>query len=163
MASGTGTVSAAEAGAVEIEFRTGVRDKLGYAARWLATGYRRGARVRVLGTADELRQLSQQLWLHEKEGFIAHAFCAPAATLAPGMDNTPIWLGEGDLAGDEPPLLLNLGPGLPANPSAYQRVVEIVSTQRDDEQAGRARWSAYKRQGLEPAHRKPHDDAADEA
>jgi DNA polymerase-3 subunit chi len=163
MASGSDTPDAAQQGPVEIEFRTGVRDKIGYAARWLATGYRRGARVRVVGPAGELTLLSQQLWLHEKEGFIAHAFSAPAASLGPGMDITPIWLGDGALAGEEPPLLLNLGPGLPANPTAYRRVVEIVSTQHDDEQAGRARWSAYKRQGLEPAHRKPHDDAAEDA
>ena len=146
----------------DIEFRTGVRDKLGYTARWLAQAHRRGVRVRVVGDEQDLRTLSQQLWMNEQEGFIPHSLTPPWAEIGPGMGLTPLWLGPGPVPGEPPTLLVNLGHAAPAAIEGYSRVIEIVSSQPEDEQAGRARWVAYKKQGHEPWHRKPHDDASDE-
>jgi DNA polymerase-3 subunit chi len=144
--------------ATAVEFRTGVRDKLGYAARWLAVAYRRGARVRVIGEEADLRRLSQLLWVSDKESFVAHAFCDGLGELVPGLERTPIWLGPGRIAGAEPALLLNVGAPVPEGVASYERVVEVVSTEPADTQAGRERWARYRREGLQPAHRQPQDD-----
>lgn len=148
-----------------VEFRTGVRDKLGYAARWLSTAYQRGARVRVLGEPEDLQRLSDQLWTAEKESFIAHAFAGaagPGDQAGPGLHLTPIWLGAAEIAGQEPALLLNLGVKAAQEPARYERVIEVVASSPQEVQAGRDRWQAYRRLGIEPTHRKPQDDAGTE-
>ena len=146
-----------------VEFRTGVRDKRGYALRWLRLAARRGARVRVLGSPTELQALSQLLWVADKESFLPHAM-AMAGTVpsGQGLQRTPLWLGAGPVAGDEPPLLLNLGQELPTRTQGYERIIDVVSTEEDEVRAGRERWAAYKRLGLSPAHRKSDDEAPGE-
>ena len=136
-----------------IEFRTGVDDPAAYAARWLKVAVARGARVRVLGSPERLQGLDQQLWVADKEGFLPHLRAGPAATRA-GQDLTPIWLGEGLVAGAAPELALSLGGDeLPAQIASYRRIVEIVGTDEAAAQDGRQRWQAYRRAGFEPQHR----------
>jgi DNA polymerase III subunit chi len=150
-----------------VEFRTGVRDKLGYAARWLAVAARQGARVRVWASDVDARQIGQALWTADKEGFIAHLVCPtdPAdggrsgdatqiATVQTWL-RTPIWLGCGAVPAPEPALLLNLSQDLPADVVAYARVIEVVATAPAEEAAGRQRWATYKQRGLTPVHRAP--------
>lgn len=145
--------------AATVEFRTGVRDKRGYALRWLQMAAQRGARVRVLGSPAELQALSQLLWVADKESFLPHALTLGAAPPAgPGLQRTRLWLGAGPVAGDEPRLLLNLGPELPARTQGYERIIDVVSTDEAEVQAGRERWAGYKRLGLNPAHRKSDDE-----
>lgn len=143
-----------------VEFRTGVADPLAYAARWLGMAWQRGARVRVLGAPEELQALDQRLWVADKEGFLPHAFSGPAAR-RPGMERTTIWLGEGDIAGEAPRMLLNLGLECPPAPQDYERVVEVVGQDELRKQAARQRWAQYRRLGLEPSHDSgPADEAA---
>ncbi len=155
-----------------VEFRTGVRDKLGYAARWLAVAVKQGARVRVWAYAADARQLSQALWTADKESFIAHLEC-PAGTSNEGgagaeapagqaqiWTRTPLWLGTGAVPAAEPALLLNLSLDLPADINAYERVIEVVATAPTEEAAGRQRWAAYRQRGLTPVHRAPGGSAA---
>ena len=150
------------AGSTVIEFRTGIRDKLGYVARWLAVAVSRGARVRVLGDARDLQTLSQLLWTSDKESFVPHLLCLPAAHEAgphalPSQPyaRTPVWLGPGRPQTQEPGLLVNLGHAVVQDPGPYQRVVEVVSLNEDDLQAGRRRWAEYRRLGLEPVLHRP--------
>ena len=141
-----------------VEFRTGIRDKLAYAQRWLRMAFERGARVRVLGSEADLRSLSQQLWVVDKESFLAHAWAGTAAAATPGLARTTIWLGAGAVAGPAPELLLNLERALPASWQDCQRIIEVVGVDEAEVQAGRERWAAYRRQGLEPAHRKAEEE-----
>jgi DNA polymerase III subunit chi len=144
-----------------VEFRTGVRDKRGYALRWLQMAAQRGARVRVLGSPTELQALSQLLWVADKESFLPHALTLGAAPLTgQGLERTPVWLGAGPVAGEEPPLLLNLCPELPSRTQGYERIIDVVSADEAEVQAGRERWAGYKRLGLSPAHRKSDDEAS---
>ncbi len=147
--------------ATQIEFRTGIRDPLAYGLRWLHVAHARGARVRVTGPKADLDRLSSQLWIHDKEGFVPHAL-AGSGGFAAGLERTPIWLGEGAIAGQEPPLLLNLGGAIAPEPQGYERIIEVVASQAELAQAGRERWAAYKRLGLEPAHHRG-DAQADSA
>jgi DNA polymerase IIIc chi subunit len=49
-------------------------------------------------------------------------------------------------------VLVNLGADPPEDPSRFERIIEIVSREPDDEQAGRLRWRKYKGRGLEVRH-----------
>ena len=136
-----------------VEFRTGVDDKLAYAVRWLRLAAARGARARVIGPSELLQALDRALWVDLPGDFVPHAWARQAGR-TPGLDRTPLWLGDGALGAPEPGLLLNLGAEIPAELAPYERVIEIVATDPADAQAGRRRWKTYVERGLAPAHRK---------
>ncbi len=152
-----------------VEFRTGIRDKLGYVARWLGVAVDRGARVRVLGDARELQALSQLLWTTDKESFVPHLLCLAAAHDA-GMHavssqayaRTPVWLGSGQPGVPPPDLMVNLGVDVTPDSSQYQRIIEVVSLDEDEVQAGRRRWADYRRLGLEPVLHRPGAQGSDQ-
>jgi DNA polymerase III subunit chi len=149
----------------EIEFRTGLSDKIGYACRWLHKAYERGAGVHVLGEAADLWALDRELWVAEERGFLPHALLGRPGADDPGhaqalREFTPVWLGPLAQLPPLPPrrkpaLLLNLGEPPPADAgplAAYERVIELVGTDSADAQAGRQRWRAYLALGLTPHH-----------
>ncbi|MBL8331272.1 MAG: DNA polymerase III subunit chi [Rubrivivax sp.] len=139
-----------------VEFRSGLDDRLGYALRWLRRQQASGVRVRVRGAPGELQALSQQLWVADREGFVAHAIAGRADT--PGLARTALWLGDGAVAGAEPSVWLNLGSGevpltdLTDLPAPVARIIELVGRSDPEVESGRQRWSACKRQGLAPLH-----------
>jgi DNA polymerase-3 subunit chi len=136
-----------------VEFRTGVDDPVAYAARWLRVAAGRGARARVTGAETTLQAIDRALWVEDPQDFVPHAW-AREAGLPPGLARTPIWLGDGRVPDPPPVLLLNVGGPVADDLSGYERVIEIVSNDQDDAQAGRQRWKAYQQRGLSPGHRK---------
>jgi DNA polymerase-3 subunit chi len=134
----------------EIEFHTGVEDKLGFACRLLRKAYRSGARVLVTGPTVVIGALDRALWTFEERDFIPHVRVPPApAALAA---RTPIWLVDGEPPPGAPDLLINLGADTPADLAPFSRVIEVLSTEPDDAQAGRQRWREYKARGFEIKH-----------
>ena len=136
-----------------VEFRTGVDDPVAYAARWLRVAAARGARTRVTGAEPTLQALDRALWVDDPQDFVPHAWARDAG-LPPGLARTPIWFGDGPVPDPAPALLLNIGGAVAQDLSGYERVIELVSTDEDDAQAGRQRWKVYQQRGLQPAHRK---------
>ena len=142
----------------EVEFHTGVVDKLGFACRLLRKAYRKGARLIVTGPAPLLTALDRELWTFAERDFIPHLRLSSA--VAPTLlVRTPIWLVDDDAAlldnglpDDAPTLLVNLGSAAPANPVRFQRIIEVLSTDADDQRLGRERWRDYKASGLNVAH-----------
>ncbi len=134
----------------EVEFHTGVADRIGFACRLLRKASRRG--VRVLVTADDatLAALDRALWTFEEREFLPHVRMPGAdATVA---TRTPIWLANrADMAG-APRVVLNLGAEVFAPLSGADRLIEVIALEADDMQAGRARWRAYKAAGLDIRH-----------
>jgi DNA polymerase III subunit chi len=144
----------------EIEFRTGIADKTGYACRWLRKALQRGAGVHVIGEQADLLLLDRELWEFDERGFWPHALLG-AAEPAPALKGrTPVWLGPFERLPAlpekaAPQLLLNLGAAPPLAPQAlqaYARVVELVGQDEDDARAGRQRWRAYVDAGWQPQH-----------
>ncbi|MBA4176754.1 MAG: DNA polymerase III subunit chi [Leptothrix sp. (in: Bacteria)] len=134
----------------EVEFHTGVADRIGFACRLLRKACRQGAQVLVTATEPVLRDLDRQLWTFEEREFVPHVRMpgAPAALAA----RTPVWL-SGDASVDGAPgLVVNLGADAPANLGALRRLIEIVSDDPDETLRGRERWRAYKAAGLEIKH-----------
>jgi len=134
----------------EVEFHTGVADKLGFACRLLRKAYRMGARVLVTAPAATLATLDRELWTFEERDFLPHLRVS-GGNFAAAL-RTPIWLVDGVVPAGAPPVLLNLGADPPADLAPFTRVIEIVSREPEDERAGRARWREYKSRGLAIKH-----------
>lgn len=135
----------------EVEFHTGVADKLGFACRLLRKAYRKGSRVLVTAPADVLAQLDRALWVFEERDFVPHLRVGgkPPAALAA---RTPIWLTDGPPPAGAPEVLVNLGAEPLDDLAPFTRVIEIVGAEHDDEHAGRQRWRTYKARGLTITH-----------
>jgi DNA polymerase-3 subunit chi len=136
----------------EVEFHTGVPDKLAFACRLLRKAYRKGARVAVAGAPGLLTELDRALWTFDERDFVPH-LRASASAAAPVRVRTPLWLLDAPLAAAEmPPVLVHLGGAeLPAA-DQFSRVIEVVGTAPGDEAAGRERWRQYRQQGLQVVH-----------
>lgn len=141
--------------AASVEFHTGVDDPLLFACRLLRKAARTGARVLASAPAAELATLDEMLWTFDAQDFVPHVRVAgPGSRLAA---RTPIWLAtEVDpppaVADPRPRVLVNLGCAPPGDPEAYERIIEIVGTDPEQRQAGRARWAHYQGWGVKPLH-----------
>ena len=140
----------------EVEFHTGVADKLGFACRLLRKAYRKGSRVLVTAPTELLGQLDRELWTFEERDFVPHVLLGDLAVRSlPGaavIARSPIWLGDGVPMAGAPDILVNLGADPPDDLERLTRVIEIVGVDPDDEQAGRQRWRTYKARGLAITH-----------
>ena len=137
----------------EVEFHTGVADRAAFACRMLRKAYRQGARVLVTAPEPVLAEVDRLLWTFDERDFVPHVR-VPGAPEALAM-RTPIWLAPQVTASpgpDAPTLVLNLGADAPPRPGALERLIEVVSDDRDDAERGRRRWRGYKAAGLEIRH-----------
>jgi len=136
----------------DIAFHSGVPDKLAYACRLLRKAYRSNARVVVSGPSDLISRLDQMLWVFDDLEFIPHVR-ARGATPAQ-QSRTPIVLVE-EGSDAEPPhrdVLLHLGANPAPDCERFTRVIEVVSTEAADRDAGRRRWREYEARGHALTH-----------
>lgn len=138
----------------EVEFHTGVDEPLVFACRLLRKAYRRGVRVVVTAPPALLARLDRELWTFDERDFVPHVRCASGAAVPRTADRTLIWLVDGEPPADAPSVLVNLGASRVAEPERFERIIEIVSDDADDLQAGRLRWRDYQQLGL-PLKRHP--------
>ena len=82
---------------------------------------------------------------------VTRRFAAPGAVPAAAV-RTPIWLVDGELPAGHPPVLVNLGADMPPQPGVFERIIEVVGADVDDEQRGRQRWRGYRALGVEVQH-----------
>ena len=141
--------------APRVEFHTGVADDIGFACRLLRKAYGQGVRVLVRAPRERLSRLDRELWTFVEREFLPHLRFAAPGPLPAQAARTPIWLVDGEVpaaAAGVPCVLVNLGAGLVSDLGAFERIIEIVGNEPDDQAGGRERWRAYKNAGLEPAH-----------
>ena len=129
-----------------IDFHFNTPEKVGYACRLLrkAVGAR-GARVVVVADAPMLDAVDQALWTFAPTDFIAH--CRSDGD--PGqLARSPVVLAEsGDAALPHRQVLVNLGLEVPGGFERFDRLIDIVSADEVDRQAGRRRWRHYADRG----------------
>ncbi len=131
----------------EVSFHFNVPDRMGYACRLLRKAVRRGARVVVAAPTPVLTALDRQLWMFEPLDFVPHVHARPGQPVAPRLQATPIWLTERVHEAPHHEVLLNMGDELVDGFETFTRVIELVSLDGPDRQAGRARWKHYSDRG----------------
>ena len=137
---------------MKVDFHTGVADKLGAACRFLRKAHEGGATVTVCADPVTLDQLDRALWSFEPQSFVAHVRVKGGAQPA-SPTPTRIWLVDNVASIESVELLLNLGPDQVEGWERFARVVEIVSGEPADADAGRQRWRQYSaHRGLELVH-----------
>jgi DNA polymerase-3 subunit chi len=107
----------------------------------------------VVGSSAFLKELDQQLWSFSNAEFLPHAWAKDDLA-----NETPIVFVESFEASELDHLphgdvLIHVGQNLPNSvetlATRFPRIVEIVSTDEADRQAGRDRYKAYRDQGHE--------------
>lgn len=141
----------------EVSFHFNAADKLGYALRLLRKAYRASAHVVVIGPAATLDELDRNLWCFDPLEFIPHVRLRAGQARAPRLDATPLWLVDEARDAPKRQVLVNLGTSLATGFESFDRLIEIVSADDDDRQAGRQRWKHYSERGYSIVR---HDAAA---
>ena len=131
-----------------VRFHFNVSDRTDYACRLLRKATRQGAQVVVTGPARALADLDRALWAFDPIEFVPHVVLPPGQSLPERLRTTPVCLTEQATAAPTREVLLNLGREAPEGFEAFERVVEIVSTDEDDRVAARTRWRSYAAQGV---------------
>jgi DNA polymerase III subunit chi len=138
---------------MKVEFHTGVADKLGAACRFLRKAQAGGAAVVVCAERGTLDRLDSLLWTFDPLSFVAHVRLRGDATPSPALARTPTWLADDPARVPARDLLLNLGLAMVPGWEDFSRVVELVSDEAADADAGRERWRRYRAQpGLDLQH-----------
>lgn len=138
---------------MKVEFHSGVADKLGAACGFLRKAHAAGATVVVCADRGTLDRLDAALWSFDPLSFVAHARLKGHAAAPSTLARTPIWLVDDAASVASRELLLNLGPAMVDGWDQFGRVVEIVSVEPEDAQAGRQRWRQYSAMpGLDLVH-----------
>ena len=128
---------------MKVEFHSGVADKLVLACRFLRNAQNAGASVVVCADGSTLDQLDVALWSFDPLSFVVHGRLEPGATPSPALARTTVWLVDDAAFAPTHDVLVNLGPTMVEGWEQFTRVVEIVSAQPEDAQAGRDRWRRY--------------------
>ena len=124
----------------EIAFHFNAPQKVSYACKLLRKAVQSGSRVAVLGDADVLARLDEQLWTFSPLDFVAH-LRAPVEGLAAAQ--TPVILCDDVDASPHREVLVNLGHSAPAGFETFARLIEVVTQDDADRHAARQRWKRY--------------------
>ena len=136
----------------QVSFYTAVPERLAYVCRLLRKAQQTGAHIGVCGSASLLERLDKALWSFEATEFVPHLHL-PAGVAADWRSAvTTILLAEHCEALPHREVLLNLGMAIPANFEQFQRVLEVVSKDPEQVEAGRQRFRQYKQLGHAVSH-----------
>ncbi len=120
----------------EVAFHFNAPDKLGYVCRLLRKAYGAGSRVVVTGEEELLRDLDIALWSLSPLEFLPH--CHGAAQGQRVQARSPIVLAPSPRSAPHQQVLVNLGGSVPEGFERFERLIEVVTGQSDDRQAGPA-------------------------
>jgi DNA polymerase-3 subunit chi len=139
-------------GMPQVEFHSGVGDRLRFACRLLRKAHGQGAKLLVTAPAATLDALDRALWTFAANEFIPHVRLPSGKAPDAKAARTPIWLADDAPAGPCPPILVNLGAPARDDLSPFERIIEVLSTEPDDVRAGRERWRDYETRGCAIVH-----------
>lgn len=131
----------------EVEFHFNVPDRLGYACRLLRKATRQGVGVAVTAPAATLDQFDQLLWSFGETEFIPHLRLSAGQMPEPRLRRSPVWLVDEPVQAGHLPVLVNLGDEAAPGLGSFERLIEIVSTDGRERDAGRQRWRHYSSRG----------------
>jgi DNA polymerase-3 subunit chi len=137
----------------EVEFHTGVSDKLSFACRLLRKAAAKGARVIVHADAHTSADLDRALWVFDPLSFVPHARAGSKAPL-----ETPVWIVQRLDDAPHHEVLVNLSTEVAEGFERFGRLIEVVGRDEPDVSAGRRRWRHYGSRGYAIKH---HNAGAD--
>ena len=134
-----------------IEFRTHIADKIHYTCRWVRKALANSSDCRVVIYATDrnlLNRLDDTLWTFSDSDFLPHAVIGDRHAA-----RCPVILTSSD-TGELPHnrILVNLSPDIPAFYAQFERLLELVSTDPADTEAGRQRYVHYRDRGYTLHH-----------
>jgi DNA polymerase-3 subunit chi len=129
----------------EIAFHFGAPDKLAYACRLLRKAAGSGAKVQVVGDDATLAQLDSDLWALSSTDFVTH--CQAAADEPVRKRSTVVLSSTGVIQAGARDVLVNMGNAVPDGFEAFNRLIEVVSTNGADRDLARGRWKIYTERG----------------
>jgi len=135
-----------------VSFYTGVPERLAYVCRLLRKAQQSGARIGVCGAPALLDRLDAALWRFEPTEFVPHLRLQQGQTPEAQMADTPILLVEHSTQLPHRELLLNLSLEMLEGFEQFHRVLEVVSQDPEQVDAGRQRFRQYKAMGHEVNH-----------
>lgn len=131
----------------EIDVHYNAADKLHHACRLLRkAAVAAGARVVVVGEAEQLDELDAALWGVAPADFVAHCrHDAPEWMLV----RTPVvmWPAHHEAAPPHREIIVNLGSELPSGFERFERLIDLVGSDEAERRAGRMRWRHYADRG----------------
>ena len=138
-----------------IDFYFNAEDRLQVACRLAGKALAQAKRMLIYAPQPEVAgRIDRLLWTWPAIGFVPH--CAPHDPLAP---DTPVLIAADAQTPPGCELLLNLGPECPPHFERFERLLEVVSGEDAERQAGRSRYRFYLDRGYRIAN---HDLAKDE-
>ena len=132
-----------------IDFHSNVPDKISYACRLVRKA--RAAQCKIVMLTedhDQLAVLDEALWTFSEPDFLPHV-----SVDNPLAVQTPVILCDSDTT-DLPhhQILINLSSRTPAHFARFERMFEIISSDKADRLAGRERYRLYKERGYPLTH-----------
>ncbi len=134
-----------------IEFRTHIADKINYTCRWVRKAFSNAPDSRIVILSSDknlLNRLDDALWTFSDSDFLPHAMLGDRLA-----SRSPVILTYDDQC--EMPhhqILVNLSPAVPACYARFDRLIELVSTEASDTEAGRQRYVHYRERGYALHH-----------
>ncbi|MBU6460895.1 MAG: DNA polymerase III subunit chi [Proteobacteria bacterium] len=126
-----------------IDFYTHVKDSLHLACILCSKAQVQGNRVFVLCQDTDLcTTLDQMLWSFRPASFVPH--CKTGDSMAPVA---PILIGTSLNGEQQDDIMLNLSGKMPHQFSRFQRLIEIVTLDKDDAALARERVMSYRSRG----------------
>ena len=154
--------------ASSVAFHTGVTDPVQHVLRLVRKAVSLGSRVLVLGPAQPLHELDEQLWTADPGSFLPHGLWTPQAHGSTRLSRAAVWLctqADACLQANDsatlPDVLINLGtPSAQADGAAavcaagvrFSKVIELVPQDPAARASGQRRWRAWREQGVVPVH-----------
>lgn len=138
-----------------IDFYFNAEDRLQVACRLAGKALAQAKRMLIYAPEPEVAsRIDRLLWTWPAIGFVPH--CALHHPLAP---DTPLLIAADAETPPDCELLLNLGRDCPPHFERFERLLEVVSGEDAERQAGRSRYRFYLDRGYRIAN---HDLAKDE-
>jgi len=126
-----------------IDFYFNADDRLQVACRLAGKAMKQNQRLLIYAPeAETASRIDRMLWTWPAIGFVPH--CAVHAPLAA---ETPVLIGSGEEAPENCEVLLNLGADCPPHFERFPRLLEIVSVDETEKEAGRSRFRFYRERG----------------
>jgi DNA polymerase-3 subunit chi len=133
----------------KIDFHSNVPDKLLHACRLARKAHLSDFKVVIYSPDQELLSaLDRALWTFSEQDFLPHVMAGDSLAA-----KTPLILSS-DAEAELPhhQVLINLSAAVPDHFARFERLIEIVSAQQEDQAAGRERYGFYRQRGYPLRH-----------